>query len=358
MAVNMLKVTDVKHSTRKIGQGPEFDSIVKLMTKHGYSNPAGMLPKVQPAVCEFVMRDTFASFANGIRRILVEELPVKYITVADDNIKTNDEFIINDQLIKKIHLLPIDQSINLDEFEKIRIGLTVENNTNEIIDVKASDLTLSNKKPIETLIPNSNIQLVCLRPGKTLTLSGINLATGYQYSNGADRCSLLANITYKPIDVVPYDVWTKKGTRSINSDPKEFHISFETVGNVTVKQVMKHLYDELTDKLEKIKNKLKSIELSDDQKYYYAAKFEVTTVSGMTVYRWQDEYVTMAFMLAQQCYILDPNIAYCAPTIDRWDNRIAIIKMIHPQSNKLLLAAVEQCEKNIKILYDSVVKGL
>lgn len=356
--MNMLKVTDVKHSTRKIGQGPEFDNIVKLMIKHGYNNPASMLPKVHPAVCEFVLRDTFASFANGIRRVLVEELPVKYITVDDNLIKTDDEFIINDQLIKKIHLLPIDQSIEIHDFEKVRIGLTIENNTNEIIDVKASDLVLSNKKPIETLIPNANIQLVCLRPGKSITLSDIKLATGYQWADGADRCSLLANVTYKPIDIVPYDVWTKKGTRSINYDPKEFHIGFETAGNITVKQVMKHLYDELTDRLGKIKTKLNSLELNDKQKYYYAAKFEVTTTSGMTIYRWQDEYVTMAFMLAQQCYLLDPNIAYCAPTIDRWDNRIAIIKMIHPQSNKLLLAAVEQCEKNIKILYDSVVKAL
>ena len=55
-------------------------------------------------------------------------------------------------------------------------------------------------------------------------------------------------------------------------------------------------------------------------------------------------------MLAQQCYNIDPNILFCAPSIYRYDSEIAIIRLKHPDTNGLLLKAIEMCLKNIEIV--------
>lgn len=395
----MLKVEKINITKKSITETKELSEINKLMIKYGIKEPLRMLPQSDWHEVSFNLKNTYAGFANGIRRVLIEELPVVCLSFYEDNLVTDDDFILSDLLVKNINLIPINQEINMEDYDKYDIFLYKYNDTNDIIDVKASDIrvVLSEKKKLKKgsgdkeviiedeaesnsdeeekekrinkkdkpkyksqtkggvseerkLIPESNIIIIRLRPGKYIKITHMFLEEGFS-KNNASKFSLLNNVKYEPTDMIPYDVNTGTGTRSIEYDPKEFALSFSTCCNIQPHTVIKLVCNTLTERLNRCKEKLLEYMKSDQsKKYYYAEGFEVTIKDDIYYYKYSKEYITLAYMIAQRCFLLDANILYCSPAIDRYDNEIAIIKLKHADSNKLLLKSLDSCLDDIKIL--------
>ena len=152
----------------------------------------------------------------------------------------------------------------------------------------------------------------------------------------------------------PYDQFKDTGTRSIDYDCKSFDISFTTCGNIKPKTVVNLLAKELTLQLTRCREKIASYAKQDGE-YYFGNGLEVTTVGSVRIYKFMDEYITLNYLIAQKCYLLDKNILYCSRSVARYDSEIAIIKMIHPNCNKLLLSAIDEILDEVEQLRSKLI---
>jgi hypothetical protein len=323
MSIEIKDFTIKDQSIKPPANNPELKKILELM-------PAGsfdLLPKSRRETLSVVFKNTFSGFVNGLRRALVEELPVSCLDIDEKNISTDDEFILLDVLMKNINLLPIKQDID----DLPAAVLDVRNETLEILDVYASDI-----KPAG-FIPDSNIVIARLRPGKSLHMSKFYIARGYGMHD-AGRFSLLDNVKYKPLDITPYDGDTDTGTRSTEKDCHEFALSFTTAGNCSALYVLRLCCDELTTRLERC---LKKVEAYGGTGSFTSDNFEVAVNADLYTYKFHNEYITLSYMIAQRCFVIDPNTPYVAPTVDRYDNNIAVIKIKHADSRMLMMAAIK-----------------
>ena len=278
---------------------------------------------------------TNSSIANAIRRVLVEELPTYCLDIDRNQISTNDEFIIDDYLIKNINLLPIYQTEKFNDVE-----VTVHNDTNEVIDVKASILS----KVIDTKLIK-NITIAHLRPTKTLKLKKFRVVQGVNYEDAA-KFTLLGNIMYY-VDDEHYNQFTGKDLpRTLVKDYKKFHISYTTNGNIEPKKVLKLTHNILINKLEKMYNFINTYMKTKDTNYYVDG-FEVDASNDVVIYKFIGEYITISSMIARTVYDLDNNVSFVVSDIDRLDNRIAYIKIKHPSCNKILLDSIKLLMKKI-----------
>lgn len=353
MKVTDIKIEEINH--KKLNDN--LKKVISYMEKDNIENPLDLLPNTPSIKVSFKLTDTFSSFANCVRRVLMEELPVKCLDF--ENFITDDKFIISDLLQKNINLIPINQDIDLKSFEKLNIGIYKSNFTNAPIDIKAKDILITkdklvkDKKPvsiidIEKLIPNNNIKIITLNPGCTLLISKLDIISGLAIDDYG-KFSLLNNVTYTPCDYESYDNYDKKGIMSSKIDPSNFKISFTTCGNVEIKYIINLLIETVCNRLEEIKNKLVLYSQSN-LKNYTNINIEVKYVNEMYTYEFKNEYISIIYMIAQQCYLLDKNIKHCSRTVKRYDINTGIINIIHPEPNKILISSVDLCIKNIKEL--------
>jgi DNA-directed RNA polymerase subunit L len=239
-----------------------------------------------------------------------------------------------------------------------KISLSKHNETDDVIDVYSGDIQVERGK-LHDLILDPNIVIIRLRPGKSLHIDNLHVITGTSKDNAA-MFSLLDNVKYKPADddVEPFNSFTGQGVRSIEYDPKKFELSFTTTGNISPNDVINKCADVLHGKFERARAKISEYvkhisEFNDKTTQYSAFGLDVNYVEDIAIYKFIGEYITFAYLLAHQCYRIDPNVEFCSPTIDRYDNEIAIIKLKHADSNKLLLSAIDNVLSDIQTFRES-----
>lgn len=141
----MFRVDKISVEEKTIRKSKELDAIVDSIKKHKlHSDPTSLLPAAPYHEVNFNLLNTYAGFANDIRRTLVEGLDVIAADTDDSRIKTDDEFIFgtSDVVLKNINLLPVNQALDLDDMAGYTVYLLVANKTTEIIDVCASDFVV------------------------------------------------------------------------------------------------------------------------------------------------------------------------------------------------------------------------
>lgn len=377
-----MEVHDVK-IVKRTNDKKKLASYVALMSKYGIANGMSLLPQTPWYSVSFTLKKTSSSMANAFRRVLIEELRTTCLWFDDVNMDTDDEFILADVLQQNIELLPINQD-EKNNFDNKLISLYKYNGTADVIDVKASDITVSaaqsngstskakatNKTSNKTtsksnkpkvvvnittgkLIPDSNITITMLRPGKYIRINSMSFLTGCA-KHDAGKFTLLDNVSYAILGVKHYDQFTGEGKRSIEYDPTEFRIGFKTSGNITPKQVITLMTTTLTEKLKAAKAYVSDYAKSDQTKqYYYTEGFEVTVSDNIVTYKFHGEYVTLSNLLAHGCYLLDKTILFCTPAVDRLDNEVAIVRLKHADPNTLLISAIDSAIIDVNKVFTS-----
>ncbi len=239
-----------------------------------------------------------------------------------------------------------------DKFEIIELDQTVNNDLIEIENTHS----LEHKGDIDIthIFPEPNCLIMRLRPGKYLKINNLLFERGRQKDNAA-KFSLLNNIRYHPTDIVPYNIFAKteaeRGTRSVEHDSKEFYISFTTCGNILPKEVIDLTIARLTTELLSIRDKILKYSKTDTSKKYYNDEgIEVTYINEIYTYTLYNQYLTTINMISQRCYVIDPSISFCAGAVKRFDTEVGIIKMIHADSNKLIISAIDSCLEDAKVI--------
>jgi hypothetical protein len=379
-----MEVSNVKIEKR-VADKTALDPFVKMMKANGVSNPLSLLPQTPWHNVSFTLKKTSSSMANGIRRVLTEELLTRCLWFGDTDLTTDDEFILADVLQMNVGLIPILQD-GKNYAGKV-ITLYKYNDTSDVIDVKASDIMIGRKSVIKSttnssrssadlvgglvptppkitktehagnsnyaikeLIPDPNIVIMSLRPGKFINIEEMTFLEGFS-KDDAGKFSLLDNISYDILNVDQYDQFTHKGNRSIEYNPTDFRIGFKTCANITPNHVIEKLVETIMTKLDRAKAFVTKYTKSEDPNaYFYTEGFEVKISDEIKSYQFAGEYVTLSNMLAHRCYALDPTIPFCVPAVARLDSELAIVRLKHADANNLLLTAIDDCIVDVNTL--------
>lgn len=348
-----------------ISKNPGLNKYYELMKRYGTNDAHLLLPQTPHHRVKFTLENTTSSFANGIRRCLIDEIPTDGLTFDDKSFSSDDEFILKEVLVKNINLIQCKQDAH-----EFHISLYKYNDTSDVIDVKASDLKIThtaratdekksnttddlNQIPITELVPNPNFNIISLRPTKFVKINTIYVING-KNKDDAGCFSLLANVSYEPVDIIPYKP-DGTGQRSISHDCKKFNLSYDTTGNISPYMVMNKCCDELITRSEKCRESLYEYNKSDlSKKFYDMHGLKVKIINGNHEYHFKGEYITLAYMFAHKCFELDKNILRAVPTVERYDNEVGIIKIIHADPTKILIDSITSIIADVKKLKTSI----
>lgn len=138
-----------------------------------------LLPdRLTPQHVSFDLRGVSNAMSNGILRTIQGELPVWCMTAAHVDISTDEVFIIPEHILRRLRMIPIDQSTPADT----TFVLNAVNDTAELMDVTTASITRTNSRGKNERLPfDSNIVICTLRPSRKLKIDNIRLVQDYSY---------------------------------------------------------------------------------------------------------------------------------------------------------------------------------
>lgn len=347
----------VKVKNVSVEDVPSVDS--KLISKYTklargkYADIEDWIPPDRKAVSFDI--DGYVGFANGIRQIAVDEVITYAMDVDYQSIDTNDNSILVDLVCKNLNLIPINQEIAADF--KGKIGLLVENKTTSILTVYSRSLTVYNSHKSgganatggsgatgassstdttggadANLITHRTIPICNLKPGRYLKISGIRIEQGYG-KDDAGKFTLLNNVRYK------INVDEKKRAMSIAYDPNSFSLRLETAGNISIDTLIDRIYTAGVGKLDRLAELLADYK---NETEWHIEGLDVTYIDGVYVFSIYQEHYMLVNLLAQKCYLLNPDIPYCTKN-KKMEKDAAVIYLKYDDPKRLLMDAIESC---------------
>jgi hypothetical protein len=339
--VKNIKVVDfnlIKEISNK--KNKPMQLCVELLAKHNI-DAATILPKRSKLTVSFELTNSNADIANGIRRCLIDEIPIKSFELNEhEDLESSDPYILCDVIKKQIELLPINQEYDYTDLE---ISLYKKNNNDEIIDVTTDALVFKTAKSDKiTNIVGSGILLTRLRPGETITIKKISISIGTGKENYG-KFSSVSNITYKILDAEPM-IDTRignDGVSSMNSNPKHFYIEYSTHRNIEhpLKLITK-CCDILIARFKTIFDDVKNIANSD--KSYLSDLLTLETIDTKKVLKIKGEYWTVVNLIARYCYILtNGDIRFVSPALIHPEKEVGVINIAHNEFSSLIQGSIK-----------------
>lgn len=325
---------------------------IDLLNKHKI-DPTTILPKQSKLTVSFELTNSNTDIANGLRRCLIDEIPIKSFDLNEhEDLESSDPYILCDVIKKQIELLPINQEY---DYSNVEISLFKENTTDVIIDVTTDDFIYKESKASKLInIVGSGILLTRLRPGETIKIKKITISTGVGKENYG-KFSSVSNITYKILDATPM-IDTRignEGISSMNSNPKHFYIEYSTHRNIEHPlKLVSMSCDILIARFQIILDDIKNIKNSD--KSYLSDLLTLETIDNKKVLKIKGEYWTLVNLIARYCYILtNNNIQFVASAIIHPEKEVGVINIIHSEFSSLLSNSI----KKIIEEYSSIKKN-
>lgn len=277
-----------------------------VLAKTPYASLEKLNPPVPNQALRIQITNGNAPLANAIRRTLMSEIPVKHLSVALSEIKTNDPYIIGEAIKKRIEMIPISQSIKPDSVFALRF----ENNTDSYVDVMSSEIKLNGVSTSKDIIPN--IPLCDINSNTTLAINDIRVTESFGYDNS--RVSI-GRIAYEIMDVD----FTQS---ALATNPTTFEIEIETPGVIDPIEMVHKAIDNVCSRLDSIDFGKATIEFD---------------VYSITI---SNETYTIGKLISWYIYKIEPTIQYVASRIPHPSKRECIIDVHHPSGEELCKKAI------------------
>ena len=116
---------------------------------------------------------------------------------------------------------------------------------------------------------------------------------------------------------------------SCNRDPSEFYLKFITYGHIEPREMMVMVCENLIERLTKL--------LDKDNLIITASQSEKAETKILI----RGEQYIIAELLKREIYKLDPNIGLVNSTLEHHQIRVVTVNLIHPQSLRIFVDAVE-----------------
>lgn len=244
------------------------------------------LPKTLfPKHMEFVLGGVSGAVANGIRRTIMCELLVSAMYVEYEDIQTNDKFIIPELVMKRLRMIPIDQSCPLDAtFE-----LNVTNTTDIIRDVKASEIRIvsggrgTKERPQLKKLPfNETFTLFTLEAGMSCKITNIGIHQDFGFIEGSGMHVVAFNCASVSVDQIPINVYEPddKGIPSSISNPRVWRIKFNTNGTMRPESIIAYACDNIIQRVQSVQDLLYLIQNNNDE-YVLVIDGESDTIGNL-----------------------------------------------------------------------------
>ncbi len=287
------------------------------LSKTQYIKLKHLIPETSNKKIEFELHNSNCSFSNGFRRTIMNEIPVRYLTVSMSDIHTTDPWIVNDIIKNRIEMIPISQDIPIGT----TYSLKFENKTDNYVNVMSSEIKYrgSSVKDIIQSIPICSINSMY-----SISINNIIVSESYGYING--RVSV-GRVSYEILD---YDM---VNISSAVSNPTIFKLILEVPGNINPKEIILKAIDSICNRLDNIDFSLSKIE-------YGIYKLLIPNESH-----------TIGRLLETYIFNLYPTIDYVAMRESHPSKRECTIDIKHNEAEKLIKKAIEIIKKeyiNIK----------
>jgi DNA-directed RNA polymerase subunit L len=269
------------------------------------------------------------AIANGIRRVICNELDVKYLHCEYEDIK-GDPFTIPEMIQRRLRMIPLLQSVPAGT----KFSLEFTNTGTEVADVKMKSVTSSDRgKYFDT-----TYTLLTIGVGYKATISNIVVKSSRGYYDHYGMCVVAVHTTSICKDVIPYNAYTDTGQRTQMADPRVWDISFRTNGTMEPRAIIIAACNDLIARVESINELLHSIANNEDE--------YVLTIPG--------ESDTIGNLIVKTALELYPDIEYISsnvPTVER----TAIIKIKYSDDiNTLYKNTIAKIVETYKQIRDSV----
>lgn len=207
--------------------------------KHIIESNKHLLPNMNKESVSFNILNSNEAFANALRRVFVNELPVKCLSIDTHNIISSDKFILTDNIIERIKLISLQQDIDMNT----TFSLNITNDTNDTINIYSRDINNKNKND-KTKYFNQNIQICSLKPNRYLNINNIKPNINYGYNNAIYS---MGSFKYEVIN-------TDFNIPSLQNTLKDFSLEFINNSNISIKKLISLLHETLFIRLKKIQD--------------------------------------------------------------------------------------------------------
>lgn len=131
---------------------------------------------ISSVTCIFSLRNVHISIANGLKRVLMDEVESHCLSIKPGSFHTTDPFMIEHFVRNRIELIPLLRILN-PEIKNMKFKLHIHNTSQDILAVYSKDI-----KPIHGKLPapimNPTFKLAELQPGSELKIDEISIASG------------------------------------------------------------------------------------------------------------------------------------------------------------------------------------
>lgn len=207
--------------------------------KHIIESNKHLLPNMNKESVSFNILNSNEAFANALRRVFINELPVKCLNIDTHNIVSSDKFILTDNIIERIKLISLLQDIDMNT----TFSLNITNDTNDTINIYSRDIVNKNKND-KTKYFNQNIQICSLKPNRYLNINNIKPDINYGYNNAIYS---MGSFKYEVIN-------TDFNIPSLQNTLKDFSLEFINNSNISIKKLISLLHETLFIRLKKIQD--------------------------------------------------------------------------------------------------------
>ena len=301
----MVAIKNVKRSTNTIN-----------LSKTKYKELQQYVPSIPHKILEFNLIDANYSLANALRRTLVNELPIKYLTASLTDIQSTDKYIINDIIKSRLEMIPISQDLSVGKTYEVKF----ENMSDTYCNVNTSEIKYKGKS-VDGI--SQEIPLCSINSTHTFTISDISINEEYGYNNG---CVSPARVEY---EIINHDMVNNLST---NCDPKEFRFLIECSGIYNPDNFMKLCISE-------IKKRVDNLDFNNHVIEFGIYKL---TIPGETY--------TIGKLLSRYIFDLKPSIDYVHMRIPHPSERLCILDIKDSNAEKLLMDAIVNIKKDLDLI--------
>lgn len=285
------------------------------------------LPNLNKESIQFDLLNSNEAFANAIRRVYNDELLVKILDVNIYDLKTDDKYILPDNIIERLNLIPIKQDIHKDTLFQIN----VVNNTNDIIKIYTKDIINKNKQD-KNVYFNNNILICSLKPNHYLYINNIKINANYGY---IDNKYSLGSYNYEIIN-------TDFNIPSLNNNIKDFRIELITNGNINLKNLINLIYDTLYIRLKYIQESINNYNINLNSTDINKLINDIFIIENNDIYEIHinNEYHTIGNLITKYVFNLDSNIELINYKLEHPLRHKIIINIKHNEYKKILNDAI------------------
>jgi DNA-directed RNA polymerase subunit L len=302
-----------------------------------YSKVKDILPLFTKSFIKFTLVDTNEAFANAIRRVFNDELVINTMHVHPSDITTNDKFILPDNIVERLSLIPINQSTDKESW-----SIRVDNESDDIIKIWSSDIKSKSGK----IHFNQNIQLCSLRPNKHLYISNILSKGSEGFHNNANTMGT-------------YHFSCPIGEQSMADTITTFDILLQDNSNSSPSEMINLIHNCITMRLKRVRELINNYEIpvnvdiateANNNEVYIVKNTKIVDVkkdnsdiSDLYEIHIKGEYHTIGNLITRYVFNENPDIELVNYKLEHILKHKIIVTVCSSDYKKIIYSALTKC---------------